>query len=145
MNHMLINLQDNQKQVRRMVVQCVKVYWKKLLLKHKVLVELLEIKLVLIHRIWNGITVKNVITILYISIKLINALFVQDVEFSQKMKSETVHIITQNNSLHKSYGVLVSECNYTTSSEIIYIFLHVRKLSNFLQVKIELSIEPDDS
>lgn len=58
--------------------------------------------------------------ILYILIKLINVLFVQDVEFSQKMKSETVHIIMQNNSLHKYYGVLVSECNYTTSNEYLY-------------------------
>ena len=60
--------------------------------------------------------------ILYISIKLINVLFVQDVEFSQKMKSETVHIIMQNNSLHRYYGVLVLECNYTTSNEIILFF-----------------------
>ena len=60
--------------------------------------------------------------ILCISIKLINVLFVQDVEFSQKMKSETVHIIMQNNLLHKYYGVLVSECNYMISNEIILFF-----------------------
>ena len=114
-----------------MVVQCVKVYWKKQLLKHKELVELLEIKQVLIHQIWNGIIVKNVITILYILIKLINVLFVQDVEFSQKMKSETVHIIMQNNLLHKSYGVLVSECNYTINSEIILFFFARLKIKKF--------------
>ena len=122
-----------------MVVQCVKVYWKKLLLKHKELVELLKIKLVLIHQIWNGIIVKNVIMILYISIKLINVLFVQDVEFSQKMKSEMVHIIMQNNLLHKYHGVLGLECNYMTKNEIILFFARKNRIINWTRWFLKLN------